>query len=61
MKQTGSKDLELTSPWMERILWANVYENARQDLLVRISQVGTAWSHNRDFPGPYALRHPALD
>ena len=41
----GSKELD--SLWMERARWATVYEGARRDLLVRISQVER--SHNRDF------------
>jgi hypothetical protein len=49
MRETGVKELELTSPWMERTRWAHVYEGARRDLLVRISEVERACSHNRDF------------
>lgn len=51
MQETGSKDLELTSLWMERTQWAHVYEGARRDFLVRISQVERrpAWSRNEDF------------
>jgi hypothetical protein len=49
MQDTGSKDLALTTPWMERTKWAYVYEGARRDLLVRLSEVGPAWVHGRDF------------
>ncbi len=49
MQDTRSKDLALTTPWMERTKWAYVYEGARRDLLVRLSEVGPAWVHSRDF------------
>jgi hypothetical protein len=50
MQETGVKELELTSPWMERTGWAQVYEGTRRDLLVRISEVRKSWSYNQDFP-----------
>ncbi|KFZ16922.1 hypothetical protein V502_04827 [Pseudogymnoascus sp. VKM F-4520 (FW-2644)] len=49
MQDTGSKDLALTTPWMERTKWAYVYEGVRRDLLVRLSELGPAWIHRRDF------------
>ncbi len=49
MHETGVKELELTSPWMERTRWAEVYEGAERDLLVRISEVERAHSYDRDF------------
>jgi hypothetical protein len=50
MQETGSKELELTSWWMERTQCAHVYDGARQDLLVRITQVERkSWSRNGDF------------
>jgi hypothetical protein len=50
MQETGSKELELTSLWMERTQWAHVYDGARRDLLVRITQVERKhWSRNGDF------------
>ena len=39
MKETGSKEFDLTSLWMERTQWAHVYDGVRRDLLLRISQV----------------------
>jgi hypothetical protein len=50
MQETGVKELELTSPWMERTKWAHVYEGTRRDLLLRISEVRKSWSYNQDFP-----------
>lgn len=50
MHETGMKELELTSPWMERTQWAQVYEGTRRDLLVKISEVRKSWSYNQDFP-----------
>ncbi|KAH8591171.1 hypothetical protein B0O99DRAFT_719407, partial [Bisporella sp. PMI_857] len=50
MQETGIKELELTSLWMERTQWAHVYEGTRRDLLVRISEVERASSYDRDFP-----------
>ncbi|KFZ18624.1 hypothetical protein V501_01110 [Pseudogymnoascus sp. VKM F-4519 (FW-2642)] len=50
-QETGSKDLELTGLWMERTQWAQIYDGARRDLLVRISQVERqpAWVRGGDF------------
>ena len=50
MKETGSKELELTSLWMERTQWAYVYDGAERGLLARITQVERKnRSHNKDF------------
>jgi hypothetical protein len=50
LQETGSKELELTSLWMDRTKWPEVYDGARRELLVRISQVGKKkWSRNGDF------------
>jgi hypothetical protein len=39
LQETGSKELELTSLWIDRTKWPEVYDGARRELLVRISQV----------------------
>jgi hypothetical protein len=39
MQETGVKELELTSPWMERTQWARVYEGTRRDLLVKTTEM----------------------
>ncbi|KAH8585756.1 hypothetical protein B0O99DRAFT_706406 [Bisporella sp. PMI_857] len=49
MQETGVRELELTSPWMERNQWAHVYKRTRRDLLVRISEVKRAYSYDQDF------------
>jgi hypothetical protein len=50
MKETGSKEFDLTSLRMERTQWAHVYDGVRRDLLLRISQVEKlTWSKGGDF------------
>ena len=49
MQETGVKELELTSPWMERTQWARVYEGTRRDLLVKTTEVRRAWSYDQEF------------
>lgn len=50
IKETGSKEFELTSLWMERTQCAHVYDGAERGLLVRITQVERKnRSRNGDF------------
>ncbi|OBT42125.1 hypothetical protein VE00_08325 [Pseudogymnoascus sp. WSF 3629] len=50
-QERGSKELELTGLWMERTQWAQIYDGARRDLLVRISQMERqpAWARGGGF------------